>query len=346
MIAVILILIFFTILALLTIGWKLSTRKYEGPVTGHFDGKKFNNPDSVEAKKFSDAMRWMLNRERGEWKEVVDSTYGEPPQPVLEEGRIRITFVNHNSMLIQLGNINILTDPIWSRRASPFQWIGPKRMRPPGIRFEDLPEIHLVLISHNHYDHLDANTVRALENKFHPLFIVPLGVATYLEEIGATHTQEMDWDKTFTFNERLEIIATPAIHFSGRGLMDRDASLWCGFVMKTHDGNVYFAGDSGYGDIFRETSKKYGPFVSAIIPIGAYKPGWFMSPIHVSPEEAVKIHVDIQSKKSIASHFGCFPLADEGMGEAEADLQKARIKYNLSEEDFIVLREGDYIDIR
>lgn len=345
MILALFILILFFVAVSLSIGWGLSTRKYEGPATDHFDGKRFRNPGSVEAKKFADVMKWMIDREKGEWKEVVDTAPGNPPIAELDEGRIRITFINHSSMLIQAGGVNILTDPIWSLRASPFQWIGPKRMRPPGIRFEDLPEIHLTLISHNHYDHLDANTVRALEEKFRPLFIVPLGVSDYLKKIGVANTRELDWHEKRRFSENLEIISTPAIHFSGRGLMDRDASLWCGFVLKTPAGSVYFAGDTGYGDVFKEIGEKYGPFAAAILPIGAYKPQWFMSPIHVSPEEAARIHLDIKSEKSIAAHFGCFPLADEGMDEAGEDLEKAKSKYGL-ENDFVVLKEGDYIDIR
>lgn len=327
-------------------GWKLSTDRYKGPPNDHFDGKKFKNPGNVEAKTFADVIKWALTRQQGEWEENNKPSFGASPEKELPHGKIRITFINHSTMLIQAGSVNILTDPIWSDRASPVQWIGPKRMRPAGIRFEDLPPVHIVLISHNHYDHLDVKTVQALEKTHKPIFVSPLGVGAFLQKKGLSAVQELDWHESFSYNTDIEIISTPAIHFSGRGWLDRDGSLWCGFVIKNSSGNVFFAGDTGYGDIFEEIGRKYGPFAAAMIPIGAYKPRWFMSPIHVSPDEAVRVHLDLGVEKSVAMHFDLFALADEGMNDAPQDLNKAKKKMGIKEDAFIVLKEGDYIDIR
>jgi L-ascorbate metabolism protein UlaG (beta-lactamase superfamily) len=327
------------------IGWRLSAPAYQGAASDNFDGNKFINPDGVRSKGLFDLIKWMMTRDQGEWPEITNAPIGPPPQEKLPDDQIRITFINHATTLIQMNGLNILTDPIWSKRASPFQWIGPKRMRPAGINFADLPTIHLVLISHNHYDHLDEATVKELEKGHSPFFLVPLGVGKFLQKKGVSKVMELDWEQSVEAFPGLNIVAVPAIHFSGRGTLDRDATLWCGYVIKGVAGNVYFAGDTGYGTIFKGIGEKYGPFRVSLIPIGAYKPEWFMSPIHVSPAEAVKIHRDASSQKSIAMHFNTFPLADEGMGDAEKDLKKAIADHSLEPGEFIILQEGTYIDI-
>jgi len=211
-------------------------------------------------------------------------------------------------------------------------------MRPPGIRFEDLPKIDLVLLSHNHYDHLDISTVFRLEEKFQPTFIVPLGVASFLKNNDIGTVVELDWWEHT--NQVLNITAVPAQHFSGRGFYDRDRSLWCGYIIEYQNKKLYFAGDSGYGSFFKDIGKRFGPLDVSMIPIGAYLPKWFMSPIHVAPQESVKIHQDVQSKQSIAMHFGTFPLADDGMGRAEKDLKSALKKTKINQSDFLIPDEG------
>jgi L-ascorbate metabolism protein UlaG (beta-lactamase superfamily) len=327
------------------IGWKLSAPVYKGPKSYNFDGSKFINPEGIRPKGFLDLIKWMLSREQGEWPEVTDPFIGPPPTKKLPVDQIRITFINHATTLIQMNGLNILTDPIWSKRASPFQWIGPKRVRPPGINFEDLPPIDLVLISHNHYDHLDENTIKLLEKNHQPIYVVPLGVGLFLKKKGIDKIFELDWEQSVEVLHELTIVCVPAIHFSGRGTTDRDATLWCGYVIQGSAGKIYFAGDSGYGEIFKEIGRKFGPFQASLIPIGAYRPEWFMSPIHVSPTEAVKIHQDVSSEKSIAIHYGTFPLADEGLGDAPKDLEKAKAHFFLERDEFIVLEEGTYIDV-
>jgi L-ascorbate metabolism protein UlaG (beta-lactamase superfamily) len=215
-------------------------------------------------------------------------------------------------------------------------------MRPAGIRFEDLPRIHLVALTHNHYDHLDLNSMRLIFGAHHPKIIAPLGVKALLEEHYITGSIEGDWWEEFSVSEKVKIQLVPAQHFSGRGFLDRDASLWCGFVIKTSAGNIYFAGDTGYNaNTFNEIGARCTPLRISILPIGAYKPDWFMSPIHVSPEEAVKIHRDVRSPISIGMHFGTFPLADDAYDDPVRDLERAKAAHRLRPEEFFVLEPGE-----
>lgn len=338
-IATLLLLLGVIISSILVISFFISAPRYRGPVLPHFDGKRFINPGNVRAKGLPDVMKWMFSRKRKPWKLNDLPEVGGPPPAAVGQGA-RVTFVNHSTFLIQVGGLNILTDPVWSERTSPFSWIGPRRVRPPGIRMADLPRINIVLLSHNHYDHLDIDTVIALQERFHPRFVVPLGVGKFLEENGVPSLSELDWWTSVPLTESISVEAVPAQHFSGRGMFDRDATLWCGYVIKTTQGNIYFAGDTGYNNsTFREIGAKFKPKVS-IIPIGAYKPEWFMSPIHCSPAEAVQIHLDLGSRLSIASHFGTFPLADDGYEDPVSDLKVALASNGVPAESFVVLKEG------
>jgi len=323
------------------------TFKDNGYRSDHYDGKTFSNLDGIRARGLWDVIKWAVTEDPGEWKEIgeEDVNYGQPPQKHIDDGSLSVTFVNHATFLIQVNGLNILTDPIWSLRASPFQWIGPKRMRPPGIRFEDLPKIDLVLISHNHYDHLDINTVKRLNEEHHPKFITPLGVSAYLHENGIGHTAEMDWWDELKISDSVSLSSVPAQHFSGRGLTDRDKTLWCGYVLQTGAGTVYFAGDTGYDGIFNKIGTVFNPIDLALIPIGAYRPRWFMEPIHVDPDQALQIHRDVRARKSIGMHFGTFPLADEGMHEPCSDLESAKQKHGVAADEFITIKEGDSFTI-
>jgi L-ascorbate metabolism protein UlaG (beta-lactamase superfamily) len=233
-----------------------------------------------------------------------------------------------------------LTDPVWSERVSPFSFLGPKRQRNPGIDFQHLPKIDLVLLSHNHYDHLDIATLVKLQQRDQPDFITTLGVKAALTSLKSLAVSELDWWEAKSF-KGLQITCTRAQHFSGRGFFDRDKSLWAGFSIKGDHDHLLFVGDSGAGDFFQEFPVKLPPIDLAIIPIGAYKPIWFMHPIHCSPKEAVQIHLDIQARKSIACHFGTFPLGDDGMYEAVEELSAERISAGLSEDTFLILKNGD-----
>ena len=331
------------IVATYIVDFVIKAPAFKGTPTGNFNGKTFSNLDGVKARGFLDIIKWALSGDPGIWRPLSeqDAEYGSLSHSRIHGNEANITFINHATFLIQVDGVNILTDPIWSLRASPFQWVGPKRMRPPGIRFEDLPEIDIVLISHNHYDHLDINTVIKLRDKFDPQFITPLGLSTYLNDNGISRTVEMNWWDRQGINEMLSISSVPAQHFSGRGLSDRDKTLWCGFVIESPSTTIYFAGDTGYDGFFKKIGARFNPIDVALIPIGAFRPRWFMRPIHVNPEEAILIHKDVAARTSIGMHFGTFPLADDGMSEAVEDLGKAAEKYGLSKSEFITLGEGE-----
>ncbi len=326
-----------------SVAFGLSAPGHAGPVSSHFNGRKFINPSDIQASGLRALVKWMLTRKRGKWVAHRDVVMG--PKPVGTSRRLRITFINHSTFLIQVDDFNILTDPIWSERASPFSWAGPRRMRPPGIRFEDLPRIDAVLLSHNHYDHLDIASVIRLKNAFDPRFIVPLGVAAYLKKKGIQNVHENDWWTENDFLGDMRLQCVPAVHFSGRGGFDRDRTLWCGYVIKSARQHIYFAGDTGYHEaVFNDIGNACHVDV-AIIPIGAYMPRWFMSPIHCSPDQAVQIHIDVKARKSIASHFGTFPLADEAQHEPVQDLHAALAENNLTPSSFLALKEGVPIDL-
>ncbi len=325
---------------IVSVGYFISGPKYSGPVSNHFDGRRFINPGGIKAKGLTEVLKWMITRKQGEWKEVRDGQDKERPLARFEKG-IRITFVNHSTFLIQVDGVNIITDPVFSERASPVQWAGPRRMRPPGIKLEDLPRIDVLLLSHNHWDHLDIATVKKIHAVHRPKMITPLGVKAFLHQERVTGAEDIDWWQKVEINGSLKIQSVPAQHFSGRGTFDRDSTLWCGYVIQRSGGNIYFVGDTGYNDqTFKEIGERCAPIQVALIPIGAYKPKWFMSPIHCSPQEAVKIHQEVKSKNSVATHFGTFPLADDSQVEPVADLKRALHESGIKPETFLVLKEG------
>ena len=323
-----------------------SAPAYRGQPSAHFNGKKFFNPSLRKARGLRDIPKLVGEERRGQWFRVTDVPR-VIPEPEQLDSSTRIYFINHSTFLIQRNGINILTDPIFSRRASPVSFAGPARVRPPGIAFEDLPPIDLVLLSHNHYDHLDISSVKKLRKKFDPHFVVPLGVGRYLRRRGIRKVTELDWWDVTHPVDGIEVVATPAQHFSGRGMFDRDRTLWCGYVLRIDGEQLYFAGDSGYSEeLFTEIGKRFKGFDCALIPIGAYKPRWFMAPIHCSPAEAVQIHRDVQSRLSIACHYGTFPMAMEGMHDPPADLRDALQAEGLEADAFRILEEGTFLEYK
>lgn len=325
----------------LLIGYAISAPAYKGPVTDHFNGKVFINPGNVKPTGFSQLFKWLTNREQGVWKTVHTLRTAQPGAPPTTG--FQITYVNHSTFLIQTAGLSILTDPVWSERVSPLSWLGPRRMKPPGIALDDLPKIDLILLTHNHYDHLDIVTLRQLVARFQPSIIVPLGVDLFLKKHGIASYAVLDWWQTAMVNS-ITIEAVPAQHFSSRGTFDRNTTLWCGYVIRQEGGNLYFAGDTGYNHTtFREIGERCKPIRVALIPIGAYKPAWFMSPIHCSPEEAVQIHHDVQAQHSIAMHAGTFPLADDGMYEPAEALHQELRRQQIT--NFTVLDNGELMQL-
>lgn len=292
---------------------------YRGPKSDHFDGKRFHNHQSGWQTEGS-FLEWQLTRKPGEWRVWIDDPPGPEPERRVAGGRVRVTWVNHATVLVQMDGLNILTDPIWSKRCSPVAFTGPMRHRAPGLRFEDLPPIDLVLVSHNHYDHLDLATLRRLRAPI----LVPLGVTALLERHGVRNSKDLDWWQTLNVNERVAVTVVPAQHFSARGLSDRNASLWCGFVISGPSGSVYFAGDTGWGRHFVQIAERFGPVRVALLPIGAYEPRWFMKTAHISPAEAVDAHHALRARTSIGIHWGTFRLSDEGELDPARALEAAR----------------------
>jgi L-ascorbate metabolism protein UlaG (beta-lactamase superfamily) len=247
--------------------------------------------------------------------------------------------VNHATVLVQLDGMNILTDPIWSDRCSPVQWAGPKRHHAPGLRFEDLPPLDLVLISHNHYDHLDLNTLTRIAQDHDPLVLVGLGNGPLVQRLGL-RVQELDWDQA-TQAGPLSVIGQRSRHFSSRGLFDRMATLWLGFAIVGPSGTVYFGGDTGMGSHFAETGERYGPIDLAFIPIGAYQPRWFMGPVHLDPQDAVRAHQALRSRHSVGIHHGTFQLTQEGQDDPIRELMASLEDANLPPQSFQAIAPGE-----
>jgi L-ascorbate metabolism protein UlaG (beta-lactamase superfamily) len=255
-------------------------------------------------------------------------------------GEPTVTWVGHATLLVQLEGVNLLTDPQWSPRASPFRFAGPRRVTPPGLRFEDLPPIHLVLISHDHYDHLDVDTVRHLHAAHRPRFLVPLGLKAWFADLGIADVEELDWWQSRP-QRGLTVTALPAQHFSGRTLWDRNRRLWSGWAVAGRDRRFFFAGDTAYYDVFKEIGTRLGPFDLAAVPIGAYLPPTIMKAAHTTPEEAVQVLEDVRGRALIPIHWGTFDLADEPLDEPPRRLQAEAQRRGLGPERVWVLEHGE-----
>jgi len=251
-----------------------------------------------------------------------------------------VTWIGHSTLLIQLDGVNMLTDPHWSARASPVGFAGPSRVMPPGLAFEQLPPIHLVVISHDHYDHLDLDTVRRLNIEHHPLFLVPLGVKAWLEEQGVSNVEELDWWDSRQVRD-LTVTCLPAQHFSGRTLSDRNRRLWSGWAVAGRTKRMFFAGDTGYYDVFQEIGRRLGPFDLAAIPIGAYLPPVIMQMTHVTPEEALQVFADLRARRFVAIHWGTFDLTEEPIEEPPRRLEAEAARLGLDPGGIWVLKHGE-----
>ena len=296
---------------------------YTGPRSDHFDGEVFHNQETREHEGFVSVIKWQLSREPGPWREWTDAPPGPRPPERVGRGDLRVTFINHATTLIQMDGLNILTDPVWSNVVGPAFELGPRRVRPPGIRYEDLPPIDVVLVSHNHYDHMDVPTLRRLAVDHKPRFFAGLGSRALLYGEGVDGASDLDWWQVSDLAPEVRLTGVPATHFSNRGLCDRDNTLWMGFVVSGPAGIVYFAGDTGYGKHFQQIRERFGKIRLAVLPIGAYLPRWFMSTVHIDPAEAVEAHRTLGAATSLGMHFGTFRLADEGQDDPPADLAKA-----------------------
>lgn len=314
----------------------------------HFDGTQFFNPIGHLEKSLVDVLKWKWNSKAKDWPSEVKNQKTPNLPSQLKIGEFAITFVNHATFLIQIQTetklVNILTDPVFSERTSPVSFAGPKRVRRPGIELENLPPVDVVIVSHNHYDHMDYDALKKLNEKFAPLFVLPLGNAKYLDFAKKPRIQERDWKEFVDIPEwQIKFHIERSHHWSRRSLTDTNKALWCAFVIESYNKisakKIYFAGDTGYQTHFAETKKSFGNIDLALLPIGAYEPRWFMKDAHMNPEDAIKAHLDLSPVLSIGIHFGTFQLTDEGIDDPAIALEKAKNENNVS--NFEILKEGE-----
>lgn len=321
----------------------------------HHTPQGFRNTAPTRHKSFSEFRRWQRERRKLDIPAPkVDLSVVPPDLSFIQGNRkqFAVTYIGHATVLIQIDGINVLTDPHFSERAFPVQFAGPKRWQPPGISLADLPHIDAVLMSHNHYDHLDTTSVLALNRQAGgpPLFLVPLGIDRWMKSAGVSNFNAMDWWQQRTLGD-LTITFVPAQHWSRRTATDRDQTLWGGFVGHTaragqaNGSSFYFAGDTGYGPDFVAIGERFGPIDLALIPIGAYEPRWFMSDQHVSPDESIRIHKDIKARRSLGIHWGTFLLTDEPLDQPLADLATARAKAGIGADEFLTLLHGQTLNL-
>lgn len=327
----------------------MANRYYNGPVTDHFDGTVFYNPGGTPPKGFRDLLRWQFGAGKMPWPGTYPSPFDDHvPDSRVDGTSMRVTMVGHATLLLQTAGMNILFDPVWSDRASPFSFIGPKRRNPPGIRFENLPKIDAVLVSHNHYDHLDLPTLKRLAAGHDPLFVTPLGNDMILK--GAADPSRIvaeDWGGTVSLSPDVAVHLEPVHHWSARGRSDRRMALWAGFVVEAPGGKVYHVGDTGFHDgmNYRAAAKKHGGFRLAILPIGAYEPRWFMKGQHQTPDEAVRGHALSGAAHTAGHHWGTFRLTNEGIEDPLRALETALEDHAVPADTFRALRPGEAWDI-
>lgn len=313
-------------------------RPYRGAPSDHFDGQRFRNIHPKPHKNLWAVLKWQLGREKqARW---IDQPAANDIAPVAERvngSELRVTYINHATVLLQHRGLNILTDPVWAQRVSPFSFIGPRRYQQPGLSLDQLPPLDLILVSHNHYDHLDLQTLRSLCERF-PLaqVVTGLGNAELIHETGFKKVLELDWWQSLPLANGLELHAVPAQHWSSRTRSDTNRSLWLGFVITSPDGPLLFPGDTGLGPEFALIQQRFGPMRFAALPIGAYAPRWFMRDNHMSPDDAVQAHQQLQARHSLAIHFGTFNLSDEGQFDPPRDLAKALAERQVDPDSFRV----------
>ena len=323
------------------------SRYYTGPVSDHFNGVRFFDPTGALPRSRADLLRWMIGSRwrgtRAKWPASAPSPYVDHPPARVEGASWRVSYVGHASWLVQTGGRNLLLDPVWSQRVSPFRRVGPKRVNDPGIAFTDLPPIDVVLVSHAHYDHLDVPTLSRLAAARRPRVITPLGNDTIIRNHDASIAAEgYDWDQRVKIGDSIAVTPVPARHWSARNVSDRNMSLWASFVIEAPAGCIYFVADSGYGDgaYFRRARDRHGPFKLAILPIGAYEPRWFMRDMHMNPAEAVQALLDCGAEMALASHFGTFQLTDEAIDAPLIALADALKLAGIPPERFRALKPG------
>lgn len=327
--------------------WRMPrNRYYQGPPSDHFDGERFFNPEQPSTdRSLLDLLRWRFSGKAADWPREIAVT---PARPEPRISGLRVTMVGHSTLLIQAAGLNVLTDPVWSERASPFAALGPGRAIAPGIAFDDLPSIDVVLISHCHYDHLDVATLRRLQAVHQPLMAMPLGNDAIVDAaVPGARCLAGDWWETLTLGDGLETTLTPAYHWANRWPTDVRMALWSGHFLRTPAGTVWFVGDTGYADgaAFRHVRERLGAPDLALIPIGAYEPRWFMSDQHVNPSEAVRIFNDVEARQALGIHWGTFQLTDEARDAPRLALATALSAASIPPRRFVAAVPGGVYDL-
>ncbi|MDJ0612086.1 MAG: MBL fold metallo-hydrolase [Rhizobiaceae bacterium] len=317
---------------------------YNGPKSDHFDGKTFFNPNGIKPRRLSEVLKWQLSGGRAKWPAEYPSPFHDAkPADRVNSSNLEVTMIGHATLLIQTAGLNFITDPVFVDRASPVQFAGPKRVNPPGIVFENLPPIDYVLLSHNHYDHLDLASLKRLSSEHNATIICPLGNDTIVKSKAPDANFIVgDWENTVNLNAEVKLHFEPCHHWSARGTKDRRMALWAAFLLETPAGKIYHIGDTGFHDgiNYKALFEKHGAVDLAILPIGAYEPRWFMKGQHQNPDEAVQGHKLIQAKTSIGHHWGTFQLTNEAIEAPIEALSIARLAHGISEEEFTTLRPG------
>ena len=314
---------------------------YTGQKSDHFDGAKFIPKSHTNF--FTDARFLFTNQDS--WSGDKEETIPPKFYATLPVDKARVAFVGHSSFLIQIADTNILTDPIWSERSGPITlpFFSPKRHNPPAISFNDLPKIDYVLLSHSSYYHMDIPTIKKLRKKFNSVFVTGLGNCYYLNRVKNLDLRcfELDWKQIMTLPNNLKFHFLTAQNWSQRSWFERNKTLWGSFLISGENFKIYFAGDSGYANHFKEIGEKFEPIDLALLPIGSYEPRWRMKKHHMNPQEAVQAHLDLKVKKSIGMHFNTFQTSDEGYYDAENAVALAKKKYVVKEDEFIVPKFGE-----
>ncbi len=314
---------------------------YQGPVTENFNGTVFTDGRPV-TKGLADVLKWQTSKRD---REAFPESYPTPPKdrPPARVDSVRVVHLGHASFLYQIGGLNLLIDPVYSLRASPLSFFGPRRVNDPGVAFDDLPRIDAVLITHNHYDHLDIETLARLHERDQPRMIMPLGNDTIVRaRIPEARAEAHDWSARLPLSDGVSVTLTPSYHWSARGAFDRRMALWCSFVLEGGGTRIFHIGDTGYhdGSLYRRLGAELGPFHLAVLPIGAYEPRWFMRDNHMNPEEAVQVMLSLRAEQALGHHWGTFQLTDEGIERPPAALAAALAAAGLAEERFRAMRPG------
>lgn len=325
-----------------------ANRYYSGPVSDHFDGSVFFNPGGVAPRSFRDLLKWQMGTGRERWPREWPSPFAQArPAERIEGDGLRVIMVGHATLLIQTAGMNILTDPVWSQRCSPISFLGPKRVNAPGIRLDRLPPIDLVLLTHNHYDHMDTRTLTKLHRAHGMRVVTPLGNDRIVRKaVRGLDVSAHDWGETVRVGP-LTIHVEPTHHWSARGLGDRRMALWASFVVEGPAGRIYHVGDTGFhgGRNYRQAAQRHGGFRLAILPLGAFEPRWFMEAQHQNPDEAVRGMQLANASFAAGHHWATFQLTNEAIEEPRRQLADALQRHGVARERFRPMLAGEVWDV-